>query len=175
MALVTGVALAQALEPYVPGVLLKWPNDVLVDGRKLAGILLETEIGASGLVDWLALGVGVNIASAPPDIGISLSGKTGRAMDPASIREEFLERLAVCYTLWQAEGLGPLRSLWLGKAHPPGTPLKIKLGAGGLDGYFEGLDAAGNLLLKQESGETRVIASGEVHFGGSETAHVTGD
>ncbi|MCD8497349.1 MAG: biotin--[acetyl-CoA-carboxylase] ligase [Alphaproteobacteria bacterium] len=169
MALVTGVAVIESIRAYVPSVFLKWPNDVLAsDGRKLAGILLETDIDAAGRLNWLALGVGVNIASAPDQIGAALADLTEKHLSLNDFRDEFLKRLSLWYRRWQTEGAAPVRAAWLYSAHPQGTPLKIKLGESRLDGYFEGLDETGNLLLRLESGEIRMIASGEVHFGMNE-------
>lgn len=168
MALVAGVALAETAGRYTPGVILKWPNDLLerVGGRKLAGILLETELESGGqAIKWLALGVGVNIASALSEIGVALNDLAGKTVDRDAFRDEFLARLEQVYDLWREAGLGPVRARWLALAHRPGTVLKIKLGAEVLDGYFEGLDAAGNLLLRLEDGTVKTIASGEVHFG----------
>lgn len=165
IALVAGVALANCVSRFADGALLKWPNDLFMNGRKLAGILLETEMNPGGEVEWLALGVGVNIASNPLETGIALRDVVSKVPALKDFRDSFLENLAEVYTLWQTRGLEEIRTQWLENAHPSGTPLSVKLGGQPLDGYFEGLDATGNLLLRLKDGTTRVIASGEVHFG----------
>lgn len=163
MALVAGVTLVEALSKFTQGATLKWPNDIFIAGKKVAGILLESDLDGHGGVNWVALGVGVNIVSAPPEIGTALNDHADVDLD--MFRTKFLERLEAIYALWLSKGLDPVRALWIKNAHPLGTPLKIKLGDSVLEGYFDGLDAGGNLLLKLESDRVQVVAAGEVHFG----------
>lgn len=165
MALVAGVALGRAVGAYLPGALLKWPNDVLIEGRKLAGILLETELDGQGGVLWLALGVGVNIASSPAEYAACMEEFLGAPLKPEAVRDAFLSELAEGITLWEEKGLSPIAQDWLRMAHPLGSHLKIKLGETLLEGYFGGLDGFGNLVLKLENGDTRILSAGEVHFG----------
>jgi BirA family transcriptional regulator, biotin operon repressor / biotin---[acetyl-CoA-carboxylase] ligase len=132
LALMAGVALARAL----PGVRLKWPNDALLPGGKCAGILVESE-SAGGRVAWAAVGIGVNIDTAPP----------GAAAVPGpleAVRGRTLDALADTYALWRAQGLAPIRAAWLeASAHALGQTVT----AAGRTGTFEGLDADGALLL----------------------------
>lgn len=139
---------------------LKWPNDVLANGRKLSGILLEAG------PDWLALGIGVNLAHFPegtdyPAISLAELGAT----PPAP--EEALARLAASfahwYAAWMEQGFAALRAAWLARAEGLGGPVRARLPHAEHAGIFEGLDANGALLLNAE-GQVRAITAGEVFF-----------
>jgi BirA family biotin operon repressor/biotin-[acetyl-CoA-carboxylase] ligase len=138
---------------------LKWPNDVLLAGAKLAGILLE-RAGDSAVV-----GVGVNLAAAP-----ALEGRVSRHLaerGPAPDRDTFARDLATSFArellAWRREGLGPLFGRWLAAAHSLGTPLSVH-GADGVrvSGQFAGLGPDGALRLRLADGEQRVIHAGDV-------------
>lgn len=144
-----------ALAPDAP-LELKWPNDLLLDGGKLSGILLERE------GDTLILGIGVNLAAAPDVPGrrtAALAG-AGVAVSP----EAFLDRLAPAFEArrkqWAADGFPPVAADWLARAHPVGTPLVV--GGQGLRGRFAGLGPDGALLLDGEDGVRHVIRAGDV-------------
>lgn len=146
---------------------LKWPNDVLLSGRKLAGILLEASNGGA-----LAIGLGVNLATAPEaealEAGalapISLSGATGLTVTP----EELLEQLAPAFAAWEDrlvdEGFAPLRTAWLSRAARLGEPLTARLPHRTLTGRFETIDASGALVLATETGRVTIPAA-DVTFG----------
>jgi BirA family biotin operon repressor/biotin-[acetyl-CoA-carboxylase] ligase len=138
---------------------LKWPNDVLLAGAKLAGILLE-RAGDSAVV-----GVGVNLAAAP-----ALEGRVVRHLaetGPAPDRDTFAHDLATSFArellAWRREGLGPLFRRWLAAAHPPGTALSVH-GPDGVrvTGQFAGLEPDGALRLQLSDGECCVIHAGDV-------------
>lgn len=155
LALVAAVALHEVIAPHAPGVRVKWPNDLLVDGAKLSGILLERQ------VDAVIIGFGVNLAHHPQDIGrptTSLAALTGAAFEPAIFLEILAEAFARWLVRWRAGGIEPVRRQWLAAAHPPGTPLSTSEG----DGLFDGLDAAGALRLRLADGTMRVIHAGDV-------------
>jgi len=165
LALVAGLAVLEAVAPLVPPphlAQLKWPNDVLIGGAKLCGILLE-RVGAAVVV-----GVGVNLAAAPQVAGretIALS-----AYGPAPDRDTFAAGLARGFDLelerWRSFGLEPLLRRWLAAAHPIGTPLAVgEPGETPLQGQFAGLSADGALQLKLADGTTRTVHAGEVRLG----------
>ena len=145
---------------------LKWPNDVLLSGRKLAGILLETGPGGT-----LVIGVGVNLAQAPSaadlDAGavrpVSLLEATGIAVRP----EEFLDLLAPAVWAWEqrlrAGGFEALRAAWLSRAARLGEEITARLPDRVIAGRFETLDAAGALVLATEEGRVSVSAA-EIQF-----------
>ena len=157
LAMVAAVALQEVVSAYAPvhQVQIKWPNDLLVEGAKLAGILLErTE-------DAVVIGMGVNLANHPQDLdrpATSLAALTGSAPDPASFIETLAEAFARWLARWRGEGLAPVRSSWLAAAHPIGTALSTSAG----DGLFEGLDETGALRLRLADGTSRVIHAGDV-------------
>ena len=138
---------------------IKWPNDLLIAGAKLAGILLER----AG--DAIVIGIGVNLAHHPDDLD---RPATSLAAHGASVAPgDFLEALTECFARWlgrwRGEGLGPVRQRWLERAHPIGTALSARLpDCGAIDGLFDGLDPDGALILRLASGERRVIHAGDV-------------
>lgn len=164
LALVAGLAVLEAVSPLIlPPHLaqLKWPNDVLVGGAKLSGILLE-RVG-----DAVVVGIGVNLAAAPQVEGratIALG-----AFGPAPDRETFAATLAQSFDLelnrWRSFGLDPLLRRWQAAAHPLGTPLLIgELGETPLQGQFAGLTTDGALQLRLADGTTRTVHAGEVRL-----------
>lgn len=150
---------------------LKWPNDVLLTGRKLAGILLETA-GSRGDGLMLAIGFGVNLRSVPeaeelePAAArpISLFEGSGIVLGP----EGFLDLLAPAVAHWEArlqrEGFGPVRSAWLGRAARLGEPLTARLPGRVVEGRFETIDETGALVLTTAEGRV-ALPAGDVHFG----------
>lgn len=160
LALVAGVALAGAVAALAPTVTatLKWPNDLLIDGAKCAGILME-RAGNSVVV-----GIGVNLASAPelPDRPtVSLADK-GAVVS----RDRFAEALAIAMMdalwTWRQEGVCSVVRAWLAKGHPVGTPLHVS--EQGIDGTFDGLAPDGALRLRVAGGETMLVHAGDVEL-----------
>ena len=142
-----------------PTLQIKWPNDLLLDGAKLSGILLER----SG--DAVVVGIGVNLAHHPDDLdrpATSLAGY-GPPPDAALFLETLADIFARWLARWRGEGLGPVRARWLERAHPPGTALTARLPDGeAIDGLFDGMDADGALILRLADGTRRVIHAGDV-------------
>lgn len=141
------------------GLCLKWPNDLLIDGAKLSGILLER----AG--DAVVIGIGVNLAHHPdlPDRPATSLAAHDAPVDPGTFVEVLAEAFARWLGLWRGEGLDPIRRRWLDRAHPTGTALTARLPDGSsVDGLFEGLDAEGALILKEASGRRRIIHAGDV-------------
>jgi BirA family biotin operon repressor/biotin-[acetyl-CoA-carboxylase] ligase len=149
---------------------LKWPNDVLLNGGKLAGILLESH-GEGAAVRNLAIGVGVNLIAAP-DRGaleegalrpVSLLGETGIRVTP----EAFLDVLAPAYAHWedvfQREGFCPLRGAWLSHAARLGEVIRARTGVATREGVFETIDQTGALVLRTAEA-TLAIPAAEVFF-----------
>jgi BirA family biotin operon repressor/biotin-[acetyl-CoA-carboxylase] ligase len=158
-----GFVAALAVGDIVPpgrAVRLKWPNDVLVDGGKVAGILLESAIGQDGLVEHVVAGIGVNVSFAPmlPDMrypGASLGGSVEAAL------EGLTRALAVRLAQWRRDGFAAVRSEWLAKAGPLGAEVDVRLGEGLVRGRFVGLDREGALLLETADGPRKIV-SGEL-------------
>jgi BirA family biotin operon repressor/biotin-[acetyl-CoA-carboxylase] ligase len=167
MAFVVALALSAAMDGYVDRAAhtktLKWPNDILIDGLKTSGILLETNIKDGLSVDYLIVGTGVNIF-APPEGRMGLDSIKTRPLYVNVFRDEYLEKLAYYYGLWVQKGFAPIREEWLQQAHGLGRTLTVRLPEVSYEGIFEGIDPAGALLLKVD-GATRTFTAGEVHFG----------
>lgn len=152
------------------GFALKWPNDVLCNGGKIAGILLESQ-GLNGPKPVLCIGIGVNLIAAPDASQVepgavppvSLLQETGLRITP----DAFLDALAPAYTRWEAtfrtEGFAPLRAAWLSHAARLGQPIRARTGSDTRDGTFETIDATGNLILRTPAG-TLAIPAAEVFF-----------
>lgn len=170
LALVAAVALDEVVRVYLdhagegrggPGerLAIKWPNDLLLDGAKLSGILLER--GGDAVV----VGIGVNLAHHPDDTdrpATSLAAH-GSAPDPSDFAETLADAFARWVGIWHGQGLAPVRARWLERAHPIGTALTVRLPDGiSTDGLFGGLDLDGALLLRLADGATRVIHAGDV-------------
>lgn len=140
----------------------KWPNDVLVNERKIAGILLESE--ASGArVAWLTVGVGINLASHPEaaDTPATSLAALGEAMTPGAMLAAFCTRFLSWHEVWCERGFAPLRAAWLGRAHALGGEIRVRYGTVETRGRFADLDASGALVLENAEG-TRHIAAGTV-------------
>jgi BirA family transcriptional regulator, biotin operon repressor / biotin---[acetyl-CoA-carboxylase] ligase len=137
--------------------MLKWPNDLLISGAKLAGILLERE------GDAVIIGVGVNLVSAPdlPDRTTVALGDLTTAPNRDQFAEALAAQFAVELVRWRAYGLAAVIARWLAAGHPPGT----RLSADGQVGSFAGLTDQGLLQLRLSDGSLRLISAGEVSLG----------
>jgi BirA family transcriptional regulator, biotin operon repressor / biotin---[acetyl-CoA-carboxylase] ligase len=159
---VAALALDQILSIYAPDAAfhIKWPNDVMANGAKLSGILLER----AG--DAVIVGIGVNLASYPKIPGrvtTSIADLTGTAPDPATFLDDLAEAFGDILAQWRTEGLGPILSRWQERAHPVGAPLSVSLPDGtSLNGVYEGLGPDGALKLRLADGGVRAIHAGDV-------------
>ncbi|MBN9535707.1 MAG: biotin--[acetyl-CoA-carboxylase] ligase [Alphaproteobacteria bacterium] len=158
-----GFVAALAVGDLVPSgraVRLKWPNDVLVDGGKIAGILLESAVSQSGHVQHVVAGIGINVSFAPqlPDMrypGAALGGTVEAAL------EALTAGLAARLAQWRRDGFESIRTAWLAQAGPLGATVDVRLGDGLASGRFAGLDLDGALLLDTADGPRRIV-SGEL-------------
>ena len=147
---------------------LKWPNDVLLNGGKVAGILLEST-GRGGVIDWLSVGIGVNLKTVPTDIGrtdfpaVSLEGEGGEATD----QDEFLSLLASNFAteerLFQEFGFAHIREKWLRNAARLGEVITARTARGEVTGTFDTVDASGHLVLETATGRVTIPAA-DVYF-----------
>ena len=163
LALVTGVAVREALAALAPGPVftLKWPNDVLCRGRKVAGILIEA--GEGGCV----AGIGVNLAAAPPGAAVrlpatSVSGEGGGRVSPERMLDRLYPVLVSWHRRWATDGFELVRTAWEAHGLRRGEALSATTAAGAVDGRFDGLDGDGALTLIDAAGARRVIAAGDV-------------
>lgn len=168
---VAGLALCEALEEAVPGLALacKWPNDVLAEGRKLAGILLESAGDGRGGLEWLIVGVGVNVASHPALNDEAAQPATSlRALGAAPPLPRLLEGFAQAFArrgaAWRAQGFGPIRLAWLARAAGLGEPVEVWLESERVAGMFGDLTESGELVITLPTGARRHLAGGEVRL-----------
>lgn len=154
-ALVAGLALQSALSPHAAGILLKWPNDVLLDGAKLGGILIDSQMGQGGLFDWIVIGFGANLAQAPAIAG----RRTGHLVGSAPMPRMIAESVVASLDDWASADMEDIRDAWLARAHPVGTMLNVQTPSAHLKGAFAGLAPGGELLL---SGRGEPISSAEI-------------
>lgn len=164
-ALAVGDALA-ALAPRLQTLLYKWPNDVLVNGRKIAGILLESEMAEPDELAFLIVGVGVNLASSPSltEYPATSLREEGFGEIPLSVLlAEFCRHFYSWKKRWGEEGFAPVRTAWLARVASHRELIQVRLKTGTLYGRFLDIDGLGALLLEDAAGQHRVLA-GEVSW-----------
>lgn len=152
LALAAGVALQAAVGAPAT---LKWPNDLIIDGAKCAGILLERAD------DAVVIGFGVNIASAPNGLDRAVTALASHGLDLTieSVAYSFERRLKD----WRSGGVAAIATAWQSAAHPPGTRLAVRLGDGAeLHGAFDRLAPDGGLRLRLDDLNIRTIHAGDV-------------
>jgi BirA family biotin operon repressor/biotin-[acetyl-CoA-carboxylase] ligase len=160
--MLAALAVADALAP-MEDARLKWPNDVLVQGRKIAGILVETGL-ASGRIGWAVIGMGVNLAAHPTDSdrpAVSLAARGHAPPAPEDFAVCVLDHLALRVAAWRAQGFAAQREAWLARGPAAGERIGVRLPQGSVAGSFAGLDRMGALLLETPAGP-RTIAAGDV-------------
>lgn len=176
---VAGVSVVEALETLLPSahtqtsLQLKWPNDVLLNGAKLSGILLELlplAKGTSGII----IGIGINVASAPTDTPYPTA--YWRQVAPHCTAENVFTALSHAwvdnYALWSdGAGLGAIREKWLRYAANLGKPVHITMNNRGIDGIFETIDENCHFIIRQDDGARVAVPAGEVHFGTVASVH----
>ena len=157
LSFVAAVALGEALDPETD-FRFKWPNDLLVGGRKIAGILIEADEGAA------AVGIGVNAVRTPDAVSDTAADLDGR-VDASSLCAKICGAFERWYRRWLAEGFGPVREAWLARATGIGEEVTARSARGTVRGRFDRLTAEGALVLVDADGMETEIAAGEVFFG----------
>ncbi len=181
LSFVTALAVREALVRHVgePGRLtLKWPNDILLDGAKVAGILLETEPGAKGADPLVVIGVGVNLVSHPsgtPYPATDLRAAAGVDLTPAGLLGDYLSAFAEWRLTWRNRGFAPVRAAWLEHAAGLGGPISVRLPDGTRDGKFVTLDEGGALVMETETGDRVSVTAGDVFVGREKFGDAFGD
>ena len=161
LSLVASLALTEAVDAAVPDqpLLLKWPNDLLLNGAKLAGILLERQ------GDRVVIGIGVNLAAAP-DLDERRTAHLGGRVAPAAFAPILASSMARMIELWRSAKPMLFAQAWLARAHSVGTTLKVHGEDGAaISGTFFGIEGDGALRLLLPDGELRTIHAGDVSLG----------
>lgn len=165
----TGIDGADGRTPGAPArIALKWPNDVLADGAKLAGILLEAQTLPASGGQAVIIGFGVNVVAAPqglPYPAVSVA-ELGSPIDAQTILAALAEHWTGAYTVWAGgRGIAEILAEWRRSAAGIGAPVAIQTYGETLRGIFETIDEAGRLVVRTAEGRRVPVAAGDVHFG----------
>jgi BirA family biotin operon repressor/biotin-[acetyl-CoA-carboxylase] ligase len=161
LSFVAALAVADAADAFLPVAAraeLKWPNDVLVRGAKVAGVLIESQ-DATAIV-----GIGMNVAHAPPDAPYpvtTLAASGAGTLEPGAVLQVLLQALRHRFSEWRDQGFASVRTDWLARAHPAGSPLRLTVGDRWIEGRFADLGHDGALVIETADGLQRFVA-GEV-------------
>lgn len=164
LSFVAALAMTEAVASVMPKgtfVNCKWPNDVLVEGRKISGILLESQTIPLGGMDWLIIGAGLNINSFPEDVefpATSVLREGGKGVSVERMLETFCLRFWAGYVMWKNLGFQPTRKAWLRRAAWLGKEITVRLEHETLIGEFKALDSDGALILLHNGTERRITA-----------------
>lgn len=170
--LLTALAVQQALQDIAP-LAIKWPNDILCRGRKIAGILTEMR-AEPGAVHAVVIGIGINVR--PPAGGWpealqssagDLSSAAGVSLCRMDVAIAVLRRFDALYHEYLANGFAPIREAWWQAHAACGKPVRVHNGSAYIEGIAEALDTDGALLLRTASGLTRIL-SGDLEMRGGE-------
>lgn len=170
LSLVAGVALHTVIAQHLPHeaatgrLYLKWPNDLLLDAGKLAGILIETSITANQPGITAVIGIGVNVASHPLDIGRPATHLAlhGTDLQPSELLLRIVAALDLALRDWRDLGFAPVRTEWLARAHLQGVEISVTTRHGPMQGLFTGLAEDGALMVKSEDGTEHRVTFGDV-------------
>lgn len=145
---------------------LKWPNDVLADGKKISGILLETSSAPNRKIHWLVIGIGLNAEHHPENTPYPATSLGALGASPAAL-PDILNALLGRFFRWkktlEKQGFAPVRAAWLENAQK--GQLSVRLPDQTIKGAFDTLDDNGNLVLQLADGSKKAIAAGDVFFG----------
>ena len=160
LSLAAGLALLEAIDAALPAqpLMVKWPNDVMLLGKKVAGILLER----SG--DRLAIGFGVNLSGAP-DLKDRECASLGGKISPEAFAPLLAGSFGRLLSVWRESAPGLIAQAWLARAHPVGARLTVhSSGEATVSGRFDGLEADGALRLRHDDGSLEIVRAGDVEL-----------
>lgn len=170
LSFLAAVVVAETVAAQLPSgreVTLKWPNDVLVEGAKISGILLEGENDPGGGEPWVIVGIGLNVESSPDDTpypATNLSRERSEALDVSPLVEALVTQWANWYARWEVGGFSIIRAAWLARAHNLNGDIIAKLPQETVEGRFVDLDANGELVLETPVGRTMHINAADIYF-----------
>ena len=164
LSFLAALAVADTVEALLPRqvrAMLKWPNDVLINGAKIAGILLEH------IDDATIMGIGLNVLEAPPNAAYRTTTivANGGIASVDGARDILLDRLGHHLSAWQTDGFDSIRAQWLNRSYPLGAAIQASSAGEPVAGHFAGLDLDGALLLDTPRGRQRIVAGDVVPTG----------
>jgi len=165
LSFLTSVALFNVLKNILgenAEIKLKWPNDVLINEKKISGILLETESN----VDWVVIGIGLNINSSP-DGAISLYDLGFKNFEAKKLLTLIFSEIEKLLVTWEDNGFSSIRDIWLENAYKLEENITARLHNKSLNGIFKGLDENGCLQLLMNDASIKSISSGEIFYNGN--------
>lgn len=168
LSFVAVVAMLEAIRPLLTPedkLQCKWPNDILLNGKKLGGILLESFRAGDAGSHWAVVGVGVNVDSFPPrtDFPATCLKSAGVELVSAKIiLSRFIHHFIECYNEWNEHGFAAARKSWLHQAWGLGERLCARLPDGNIEGKAEGIDAHGSLILITDGGQKQHITAADI-------------
>ncbi len=174
LSFVAALAALESVKPLLPnpeGLALKWPNDLLFNGKKLGGILLESFItlpaGGTQPKSWVAIGIGINVESAPTGTELPATYLQGEGVEIVSAKivlSRLIHHFIEAYDRWVNKGFASIRKEWLEASYGIGQPISARLPNETLIGIFDGVDAQGHCQLVLQDGSIRSLSAGDVFF-----------
>lgn len=170
---IAALAVADTLDAFAPSplVTIKWPNDVMIDGEKASGILVESGAHETGGL-WLAVGIGVNLAHTPSGterpataMGGHLRGDVAAPPSVETAAEVLADAFAVWQGRWESLGFEPVLDAWRARCRGLDGPCTARLGHETVTGVADGVEADGALRMRLTDGSVRLISAGDVFFG----------
>jgi len=168
LSFVSAVAMGLSLDNFkaksTTRISYKWPNDILINGCKTSGILLESDINQNQ-INFVVIGIGVNIAASPDSTNYpatNLKQEGFLEISPENLLKKFLDNFSDLYDKWLNFGFKPIRNLWLENAFNLNEEVSVNLANKKIKGLFKDLDVNGNLVLELENKEVLIISSGEI-------------
>lgn len=176
LSFVSAVAVVETLKPIISEdseLSCKWPNDVLLNGKKVGGILLESfetadmTPGQDRMVRWVVAGIGINIDSCPENTDLKATYLKEAGVEIISAKivlSRFIHHFITEYDIWAKKGFAPIRKRWMEYAFKLDKAIEVRLPKETYTGIFEGIDTSGHLLLKPRSGKRMAISAGDVFW-----------
>ncbi len=174
LSFVAALGVGDALRRFVPPlseIKFKWPNDVLLNEQKVAGILVESSTTAPDRLDWLVIGVGVNLATAPDDVAFPATSLHAEGCGPVTVvevLEGFSRHFLTWVNRWLGDGFAPVREAWLKQAKGEGEEITVNLPDESFTGRFADIDEGGALIVELADGARRTVTAGDVLLGGAQ-------
>lgn len=162
------LGVGRTIRSYLPDpqmLAYKWPNDLLVGGAKICGILIEIESQANQVADACIIGMGINVNTQPSEVTYpttALKNHTIQTIDRHKFIADLLENIRILYETWQKDGFDPIGQEWTQSAYGIRKNMRIQMNAEEIHGQFEGINSAGALILKDDKGELHEYMSGEI-------------